>query len=61
MLNVFEDMINTPEEFVMRADVEASKIREDATWLLDQLPLFEDGGRYANLGTASTLDLRDEK
>jgi type IV secretory pathway VirB4 component len=61
MLDVFEEMIESPEEFVVRTDAEAEKIEEDATWLLDQLRLFEDGGRYANLGTESELDMRDEK
>ncbi|MBP1987793.1 type IV secretory pathway VirB4 component [Halolamina salifodinae] len=61
MLDVFEDMIDDPEAFVVRADEEAGKIKEDATWLLDQLRPFEDGGRYANLGTESAFDIRDEK
>ncbi|WP_435118873.1 VirB4 family type IV secretion system protein [Halolamina sp. C58] len=61
MLDVFEDMVEDPEAFVVRADEEAGKIEEDATWLLDQLRPFEEGGRHANLGTESEFDIRDEK
>jgi len=61
MMDVFEDMINDPEEFVVRSDEEAGKIKEDATWLLDQLRPFEDDGRHANLGQESDFDIRDEK
>ncbi|TKX72468.1 VirB4 family type IV secretion system protein [Halorubrum sp. GN11GM_10-3_MGM] len=61
MMDVFEDMIDNPEEFVVRSDEEAGKIKEDATWLLDQLRPFEDDGRHANLGQASDFDIRDEK
>jgi len=34
MMDVFEDMVDDPEEFVVRSDEETGKIREDATWLL---------------------------
>jgi len=61
MMDVFEDMVDDPEEFVVRSDEEAGKIKEDATWLLDQLRPFEDDGRHANLGQASDFDIRDEK
>ncbi|WP_217920459.1 VirB4 family type IV secretion system protein [Halolamina sp. CBA1230] len=61
MLDVFEEMVEEPEAFVVRADEEAAKIEEDATWLLDQLRPFEEGGRHANLGTESEFDIRDEK
>ncbi|ELZ62209.1 VirB4 family type IV secretion system protein [Halorubrum hochstenium] len=61
MMDVFEDMVNDPEEFVVRSDEEAGKIKEDATWLLDQLRPFEDDGRHANLGQESDFDIRDEK
>ena len=61
MLDVFEEMVNDPEAFVVRSDAEAGKIKEDATWLLDQLRPFEEGGRHANLGRASEFDIRDEK
>ncbi|SFQ13124.1 MULTISPECIES: VirB4 family type IV secretion system protein [Halolamina] len=61
MLDVFEEMVDDPEAFVVRADEEAGKIKEDATWLLDQLRPFEEDGRHANLGTESAFDIRDEK
>ena len=61
MMDVFEDMIDDPEEFVVRSDEEAGKIKEDATWLLDQLRPFENDGRHANLGQESDFDIRDEK
>ncbi|MDT3437367.1 VirB4 family type IV secretion system protein [Haloarcula sp. 1CSR25-25] len=61
MMDVFEDMVDDPEEFVVRSDEEAGKIKEDATWLLDQLRPFEEGGRHANLGQESDFDIRDEK
>ncbi|WP_193790383.1 VirB4 family type IV secretion system protein [Natronobacterium lacisalsi] len=61
MMDVFEDMIDNPEEFVVRSDEEAGKIKKDATWLLDQLRPFEEGGRHANLGQESDFDIRDEK
>jgi len=61
MMDVFEDMVDDPEEFVVRSDEEAGKIKEDATWLLDQLRPFEEDGRHANLGQESDFDIRDEK
>ncbi|WP_267644152.1 VirB4 family type IV secretion system protein [Haloarchaeobius amylolyticus] len=61
MMDVFEEMISTPEEFVVRSNEEALKIRNDATWLLDQLRPFEAEGRYANLGRESEFNIRDEK
>ena len=61
MLDVFEDMIDDPEAFVVRAAEETTKIADDATWLLDQLRPFEAGGRHANLGQESAFDIRDEK
>jgi type IV secretory pathway VirB4 component len=61
MMDVFEDMVDDPEEFVLRSDEEAGKIKEDATWLLDQLRPFEDDGRHGNLGQESDFDIRDEK
>jgi type IV secretory pathway VirB4 component len=61
MMDVFEDMVNDPEEFVVRSDEEAGKIKEDATWLLDQLRPFEADGRHGNLGQESDFDIRDEK
>ncbi|GGL40681.1 transferase [Halarchaeum grantii] len=61
MLDVFEEMVEDPEEFVVRSESEAEKIQADATWLLDQLRPFEEEGRHANLGKASAFDIRDEK
>jgi len=61
MLDVFEDMVADPTEFVVRSETEAEKIQADATWLLDQLRPFEKDGRHANLGKASAFDIRDEK
>ncbi|MBP2252593.1 type IV secretory pathway VirB4 component [Halarchaeum solikamskense] len=61
MLDVFEEMVADPEEFVVRSESEAEKIQADATWLLDQLRPFEEEGRHANLGKASAFDIRDEK
>ena len=61
MLDVFEDMVDDPKEFVVRSTEEAEKLEADATWLLDQFRPFEAEGRYANLGRASEFDLRDEK
>ncbi|MFC7131417.1 VirB4 family type IV secretion system protein [Haloferax chudinovii] len=61
MLDVFEEMVDNPESFVVRSDAEAEKLSDDATWLIDQLRPFEDAGRYANLGKESEFDIRDEK
>ena len=61
MMDVFEDMVDEPEAFVVRANEEAEKLKEDATWLLDQLRPFEESGRHANLGQSSAFDIRDEK
>ncbi|KTG30341.1 VirB4 family type IV secretion system protein, partial [Haloferax profundi] len=61
MMDVFEEMVESPQAFVVRTNAEARKLREDATWLLGQLRLFEEGGRYANLGRASEFNIRDEK
>jgi type IV secretory pathway VirB4 component len=62
MMDVFENMVDDPEEFVVRSDEEAGKIKKkDATWLLDQLGPFEAEGRHAKLGRAPEFDIRDEK
>ncbi|WP_058827866.1 VirB4 family type IV secretion system protein [Haloferax sp. Q22] len=61
MLDVFEEMVDDPESFVVRSDAEAEKLSDDATWLIDQLRPFEEAGRYANLGKESEFDIRDEK
>jgi len=61
MMDVFEDMVDDPESFVVRTNEEAGKIEEDATWLLDQFRPFEEDGRHANLGQESDFDIRDGK
>ncbi len=61
MLDVFEEMVEDPAEFVVRSESEAEKLQADATWLLDQLRPFEAEGRHANLGKESAFDIRDEK
>ncbi len=61
IMDVFERMVETPEEFVVRSDEEAGKLHDDAAWLLDQLRPFEEEGRYANLGKPSEFNIRDEK
>jgi len=61
VLDVLEEMVDTPEAFVLRTDNEAGKIQADATWLIDQLRPFGEGGRYENLGRETEFDIRDEK
>ncbi|OIB57414.1 transferase [Natrialba sp. SSL1] len=61
VLDILEEMVNDQEEFVVRTDEEAGKIQSDATWLIDQLRPFADGGRYENLGQPTEFDIRDEK
>ncbi|SEO19435.1 Type IV secretory pathway, VirB4 component [Halogranum amylolyticum] len=61
MMDVFEEMIETPEPFVVRSEAEVEKLKADATWLLGQFRPFEAGGRYENLGKPSEFDIRDEK
>ncbi|SDM93720.1 Type IV secretory pathway, VirB4 component [Halogranum gelatinilyticum] len=61
VLDVLEDLINEPEEFVVRSPAEAEKLLDDATWLIDQLRPFEDGGQYENLGRETDFDIHDEK
>nr|WP_245756829.1 transferase [Halogranum rubrum] len=61
MMDVFEEMIETPDPFVVRSAAETAKLQADATWLLDQFRPFEAGGRYENLGKPSEFDIRDEK
>jgi len=61
VMDVLEEMVEEPEEFVVRSDAEAGKLCEDATWLLDQLRPFEEDGRHSNLRRASEFDIRDEK
>ncbi|WP_255194665.1 VirB4 family type IV secretion system protein [Natronobeatus ordinarius] len=61
VLDILEEMVETPEEYVVRTDEEATKIGEDATWLIDQLRPFAEDGRYENLGRETEFDIRDEK
>ncbi len=61
VLDILEEMVDDPGEFVVRTDAEAEKIASDATWLIDQLRPFATGGRYENLGRKTEFDIRDEK
>ncbi|WP_254810732.1 VirB4 family type IV secretion system protein [Natronosalvus amylolyticus] len=61
VLDILEKMVETPTEYVVRTDEEATKIGEDATWLIDQLRPFAEDGRYENLGRETEFDIRDEK
>jgi len=60
VLDILESMVDDPEEFVVRTDEEATKIKSDATWLIDQLRPFAADGRYENLGRRTEFDIRDE-
>ena len=60
VLDILESMSDDPGAFVVRADAERTKLREDAVWLLDQLRPFAAGGQFENLGRASEFDIRDE-
>jgi len=61
VLDILEEMVDKPTEYVVRTDEEATKIEEDATWLIDQLRPFAEDGRYENLGRETEFDIRDEK
>jgi len=61
VLDILEEMVETPTEYVVRTDEEATKIGEDATWLIDQLRPFAEDGRYENLGRETEFNIRDEK
>jgi len=61
MMDVFEDMVDDPEEFVVRSDEEAGKIKEDATWLLDQLRPSRTTVATPISVKKSDFDIRDEK
>jgi type IV secretory pathway VirB4 component len=61
VLDVLESMVNAPGEYVVRVEAERGKLREDATWLLDQLRPFAEGGRYEHLGRPTEFDLSDER
>ena len=61
VLDILEEMVDEPDEFVVRTDEESGKIQTDATWLIDQLRPFAEDGRYENLGRGTEFDIRDEK
>lgn len=61
MLDILEEMSDSPEEFIVRVTAEREKIREDAVWLLDQLGPFAERGQLENLGRQSEFDIREEK
>jgi len=61
VLDILEEMVDNPGEFIVRTDEESGKIRSDATWLIDQLRPFAANGRYENLGRETDFDIRDEK
>lgn len=61
VLDILEEMSESPDEFVVRVEAEQEKIREDAVWLLDQLRPFAKDGQLENLGRESEFDIRDEK
>ncbi len=60
-LDILQGMVDDPDDYVVRTHEEILKIREDATWLIDQLRPFAEGGRYENLGRETEFDIRDEK
>ncbi|MFC7231632.1 VirB4 family type IV secretion system protein [Saliphagus sp. GCM10025308] len=61
VLDILEEMVESPSEYVVRTAAEAGKIESDATWLIDQLRPFSQEGRYENLGRKTEFDIRDEK
>ena len=61
VLDVLEEMSESPESFVVRVASESERIRDDAVWLLGQLRPFAAGGQLENLGRHSEFDIRDEK
>ena len=61
VLDVLEDLVDSPNEYVIRTEEEADKLQDDATWLIDQLRPFGEDGRYENLGRPTEFDIRDEK
>ncbi|USZ71426.1 VirB4 family type IV secretion system protein [Natronosalvus halobius] len=61
VLDILEEMVENPAEYVVRTSAEAGKIGSDATWLIDQLRPFSQDGRYENLGRETEFDIRDEK
>jgi type IV secretory pathway VirB4 component len=61
VLDISEEMSESPEADVVRSAAEGEKIAEDAVWLLDQLRPFAAGGQFENLGRASEFDIREQK
>ncbi|MCU4802730.1 transferase [Halobacteria archaeon HArc-gm2] len=61
VLDVLESMVDDPDTYVLRTDEETDKLGGDATWLIDQLRPFAEGGRYENLGQPTEFDIRDEQ
>ncbi|WP_394354282.1 VirB4 family type IV secretion system protein [Halorarum salinum] len=60
VLDILEALVDEPESYVVRTPEEAEKLRTDATWLIDQLRPFAEGGRFENLGRPTEFDIRDE-
>ncbi|GAB3411403.1 VirB4 family type IV secretion system protein [Haloparvum alkalitolerans] len=60
VIDVLEGLVEDPDEYVLRTDAEADKLQADATWLIDQLRPFAEGGRFENLGRETAFDIRDE-
>jgi len=61
VLDVLESMVDDPDSYVLRTNEETDKLGGDATWLIDQLRPFAEGGRYENLGRSTEFDIRDEQ
>jgi hypothetical protein len=61
VLDVLEEMSESPDEYVVRVESEAAQLEEDAVWLLSQLRPFTEDGQFENLGRQSEFDIRDEK
>lgn len=59
LLDVLAGFASDPAAHVCRSEAEAQKLAGDAVWLLDQLRLFDEGGRFEHLGRASEFDLRE--
>ncbi|WP_218780613.1 VirB4 family type IV secretion system protein [Halorarum halophilum] len=60
VLDILETLVDDPQPFVVRTAAEEDKLRADATWLIDQLRPFAEGGRFENLGRPTEFDIRDE-
>lgn len=61
VLDILEEISDSPDEYVVRVESEREQLREDAVWLLGQLRPFTKDGQFANLGRKSEFDIRDEK